>query len=179
MNNNGIQLVYEGPEYIIHQLPRVNEGEVAYAVDTDRYLIYHNSSWEHFNIEQKNNIELSVYDMNKQIISQLKPLKENEIESKICLINEYKAKNFDTNYFMLYGKELNYFTLFDGKFENYDLKLETLGEAVISCLSNLGEIKSIEPTDDNAIEIWITDALNNTSCLYLFPYDTGVIQVRR
>lgn len=179
MDNNGIQLVYEGPEYIIHQLPRAQEGEVAYAVDTDRYLIYHNNNWEHFDIEQKNNIELSIYDMNKQIISQLKPLKENEIESKICLINEYKAKNFDINYYMLYGKELNYFTLFDSEFENYDLKLETLGEAVISCLSNLGEIKSIEPTDDNAVEIWITDALNNTSCLYLFPYDTGVIQVRR
>lgn len=173
------KLVFEGAEYLIYQLPRPHEGEMAYAVDTDKLFIYNNNEWVEY-VPQKNNIELSLYDLNKQVISQLVSLTNIEILEKMSLINEYKNKNFINSYFMLYGNEISYFTLFRGEFDVNGLELETLGEAVISCLNELGIIKSIELTDYNSIEIWIeTKEDNETTCLYLFPYDNGVIPVRR
>ena len=172
------KLVFEGAEYLIYQLPRPHEGEMAYAVDTDKLFIYNNNEWVEY-VPPKNNIELSLYDLNKQIISQSKPLTDDVILEKMSLINEYKNKNSINSYFMLYGNEISYFTLFHGEFDVNGVELETLSEAVISCLNDLGNIKSIELTDYNSIEIWIETEDNETTCLYLFPYDNGVIPVRR
>jgi hypothetical protein len=31
--------------------------------------------------------------------------------------------------------------------------------------------------DDNAIEIWVMKDNNEATCLYLFPYDDGLVKV--
>jgi hypothetical protein len=51
------------------------------------------------------------------------------------------------------------------------------GNEVVDCLNNIGDIKAIDLTEANdAIEIWVQDG-ENVTCLYLFPYDSGVVQV--
>lgn len=72
---------------------------------------------------------------------------------------------------MLYGKEISYFTLYK------IIKPQCFGNEVIDCLKNIGIIKAIDFTEtQDAIEIWVEDD-NGPTCLYLFPYDNGVVQV--
>ena len=100
------KLVFEGAEYLIYQLPRPHEGEMAYAVDTDKLFIYNNNEWVEY-VPPKNNIELSLYDLNKQIISQSKPLTDDVILEKMSLINEYK--NNETSWDEDFRSLINYF----------------------------------------------------------------------
>lgn len=73
---------------------------------------------------------------------------------------------------MLYGKEMSYFTLF--KIANFKF----FGDEVIECLNNIGDVKCIDMTEPgDAIEIWIQSDMQEITCLYLFPYDTGLVVV--
>ena len=78
---------------------------------------------------------------------------------------------------MLYGREINYFTVFakHGKWE-----LETLALAVTECLANIGPVYSIELTaEKDAVEIWVKDIHQDLlTCMYLFPYDGGIVRIK-
>ena len=53
---------------------------------------------------------------------------------------------------------------------------ETFGKALITIISELGEIYSIEQLQDGAIEIWIKPfGEESPYAFYLFPYDAGVV----
>ena len=75
---------------------------------------------------------------------------------------------------MLYGKEISYFTLF--QIVNNEI---SFGKEVIDCLNNIGQIKAIDMTEnEDAVEIWVyLDEDENSTCLYLFPYDAGLVKV--
>ena len=124
---------------------------------------------------------VSLYELNRQIIKQQGPLKENDIKSKIDMLKEFS--NTFEKYSLLYGREINYFTLFV-KDENWEL--ESLDIGVIECLNNIGTIYSIEYTKEkDAIEIWMEVEINTDTeeneklitCMYLFPYDAGIVKV--
>ena len=126
---------------------------------------------------------VSLYELNRQIIKQQGPLEEKDIKSKMDMLKEFS--NTFEKYSLLYGREINYFTLFV-KDENWEL--ESLDLGVIECLNNIGTIYSIEYTKEkDAIEIWIevetetnTDTEENEkliTCMYLFPYDTGIVKI--
>ena len=124
---------------------------------------------------------VSLYELNRQIIKQQGPLEENDIKSKMDMLKEFSNK-FE-KYSLLYGKEINYFTLFV-KDENWEL--ESLDLGVIECLYNIGTIYSIEYTKEkDAIEIWVEVETNTNTeenkklitCMYLFPYDAGIVKV--
>ena len=57
-------------------------------------------------------LKLNLYDMNKQIISQLKPMTNKEITQKHKLIMDFynKCKN---NHWILLCRDFNYYTLFE------------------------------------------------------------------
>ena len=72
---------------------------------------------------------------------------------------------------MMYGKEISYFTLF--KVIDKDL----FGSTVVDCIPCIGVVKAIDLTETgDAIEIWVINN-NEPTCLYLFPYDMGLVQV--
>lgn len=115
-------------------------------------------------------LNMKLYDLNKQIISQLPNL--TEFDEIINDINNF-SKETNNIHYMLYGKEQSYFTLF----EKEDNNSETLGAAIIDCLTNVGDIKSIELTESkDAFEIWVTID-GEATCLYLFPYDSGIVKI--
>lgn len=125
------------------------------------------ANYESIKIEDSN-IKIDLYDVNKQIIAQL-PILEN-LDEKVVLINNLHNR-FGNQYYMLYGKEISYFTLFKIIRPTY------LGNEVIGCLNYIGKIKAIDFTEaQDAVEIWVEDD-NGPTCLYLFPYDNGVVQV--
>ena len=126
---------------------------------------------------------ISLYELNRSMIKQQGPLEEKDIKSKMNILKEFS--NTFGKYYLLYGREINYFTLFV-KDENWEL--ESLDLGVIECLNNIGTIYSIEYTKEkDAIEIWIeveTETSTDTeksekliTCMYLFPYDTGIVKI--
>ena len=77
----------------------------------------------------------------------------------------------EDKYYLLYGKEIGYFTLFQ---ENNNEKEDYgLGEGVIECLSSFEAIKEYDINED-AIEIWVKTE-DDVTVLYLFGYDAGVV----
>lgn len=121
--------------------------------------------------DMESNITMNAYDLNKQIIGQLKVLDEEAFEEKKNLIRKF-CNDTNNEYYMLLCRDINYYTLF-----KMDLKLadELINEVLIECAQGIGEIKAIDLTEDNnAIEFWMTYQ-NETYVAYFFPYDAGVI----
>lgn len=144
------------------------EGEIMQNTIDDKYYIWHEDNWHEFKMEGSG-VELGLYDINKQIIAQLPDLTDWDRVNKTL-------KNFDAiqsnNYYMLYGKEISYFTVFKIK-EHIRFSQE-----VIDIIQHIGSsVKAIDLTEtQDAIEIWIIYE-NEPTCLYLFPYDGGIVQV--
>lgn len=145
-----------------------DEGEIIQNPDGE-YLIWKDGNWNKINVEGSN-ISMGLYDMNKQIISQLPSLTTDDLLEKLPLVEELHNK-YNNEYYMLYGKEISYFTLFKLK------QVESFPHEAIDCLQNIGPIKAIDLTEDkDAIEAWAM-ADDEATCLYLFPYDMGVVVV--
>lgn len=162
---------FTGLEATIKMLPRPEKGEIAYASDTKKFFKYDGEAWQELGLTPNSELNLSLYDMNKQIVSQLPVLLTTD--KSIADIDTFVKETSNTHY-MMYGQEISYFTIF----QRCSGLTETVGEAVIDCLKNVGMIKSIELTEDkSAFEIWVTDDNGESTCLYLFPYDNGIVQV--
>lgn len=97
------------------------------------------------NYEEKQKVNgslnMSMYELNKCVVRQLPSMTEEQLAAAGDLIDSFQKEN---KYFMLLGKDLDYYTIFQTK-ENME---ETMGEAVIDCLSNLGDIKAIDLTPE-------------------------------
>ena len=146
------------------------DGEIVINTVDDGYYIYKDGNWMKINVENSG-LNLGLYDLNKQIIAQLPILSDEELSNKKTVINQLHEK-FNNEYYMLYGKEISYFTLF--KIANSKF----FGDEVIECLNNVGDVKCIDmPEPGDAIEIWIQSDMQEVTCLYLFPYDTGLVVV--
>ena len=145
-----------------------DEGEIVQTPEGD-YLVWKDGNWNKINVEGSN-ISMGLYDMNKQIITQLPTLTTDDLLEKLPLVEELHNK-YNNEYYMLYGKEISYFTLFKLK------QVESFPHEAIDCLQNIGPIKVIDLTEDkDAIEAWVM-ADDEATCLYLFPYDMGVVVV--
>lgn len=149
------------------------EGIKAYSPETERLYIYTNNEWKM--IEGDVGLNMNMYDMNKQIISQLPTLDEGALDIARAKIVQFIEQSHN-KYFMMLCRELNYYTVFH---IGLGQQLPFAMNEVIACADYLGDIKSIEGEEDKgAIEIWITQRENDkeTYVMYLFPYDAGVIE---
>ena len=159
----------------IFKLPRPHMGQVALAKDTNEVYVYMSDGWQVMSDTVKmegEGLKMSLYELNRSIIEQLPTM--TDFTKAIDVINAYKActKN---QYYMLYGKDLSYFTMFNVQEQG---ECDSLGCGVIECLANVGEVRAVDLTEaGDAIEIWVV-ANGTVSCLYLFPYDTGVVTVK-
>lgn len=152
-------------------------GEIAKVMDVDKYYVYTEQGWQEFDVAS-DGINVSLYDMNKQIISQLSALDEEGIKEAKQIIKDYVySEKHEDDYYMLLCHELKYFTVFASDLEcGPD---EIIENVIIDCLNSVGEIKSIEPTEDKeAIEIWITEPEGGTYVMYFFDYGRGIVPCR-
>lgn len=118
------------------------------------------------------NLQMNMYDLNKQLISQLASLDKAQMLDAKNIINDY-AKNIGNKYYMLLCRDINYYTLFDIDLDN--MGLENFGEVVLECATDIGAIKSANEAE-GAIEIWVHSAEQEPLAMYLFAYDTGVVK---
>ena len=127
--------------------------------------------WEEVSQNIETEVAMNMYDINKQIISQLPAISEEKLQEAKKTVREY-CTQIKAEYYMLLCRDINYFTVF-----KMDLKLadETVEDVLVDCANYIGTIKSIELTEDKqAIEIWVCDK-EDTYAMYMFAYDQGVI----
>lgn len=143
------------------------EGELCQTPE-GQILVWHDNSWNTVKMEG-GGVNVGLYDMNKQIISQM-PILEDFEKAMDDIWTLYET--YHNKYFMLYGKEISYFTVFKIVEPQY------LGEEVLDCCLNVGLVKAMDLTEaGDAVEIWVQPQDGELTCLYLFPYDSGIVQV--
>lgn len=116
----------------------------------------------------------TLYEMNKQIVAQEKPLTPMESVRKQELLKEYFESNFNMyDYYMLLCHEKRDYTVF-----RVIKSAENAARECIGCIFDRGELVSCEYADthESAIEIWLKSN-DEAFCYYLFPYDMAVIEV--
>ena len=119
----------------------------------------------------------TLYDFNKQLMSQAKELRRIDFKDSLNQIKDF-IKEKDNKYFMLLCKERSDYTVFV-LFKNEDFDRQIFKKELSECLTNRGQILSIEKTKDKqAYEIWIK-VDEEAFVYYLFPYDLGVIEVKK
>ena len=113
-------------------------------------------------------LNLSLLDLNKQIIGQQADLDVNIAKERI---QSFKFKNNDTRHFMLLSNEIHYFTVF-----NIDKAAkEIMEDAIIECVQNFGVIKAVE-VNENDIDIWVKNSEDEVIFFKLFDYDWGIVE---
>lgn len=143
------------------------EGEMCQTPE-GKIMVWHDNTWNEVKMEG-GGINMGLYDMNKQIISQM-PYLEDFDKAMNDVVTLYET--YHNKYFMLYGKEISYFTVFE------IIEPQYFCEEVLSCLLNVGPIKAMDLTAvGDAVEIWVQPTDEEPTCLYLFPYDNGIVQV--
>ena len=94
-----------------------------------------------------------------------------DLAEKIEMIDKFIYTETHNEFYMIYGKEISYFTVFKIK------EQIAFGREVIDVIKNVGAVKAIDPTDNvDAMEVWVIYD-DEPTCLYLFPYDSGIVQV--
>lgn len=133
------------------------------------------TSWDPIRVDANSEVKMTAYDINKQVISQLSDLINEEIENgknkiRIC------AETQNNTFYMLLCRDLNYYTVLMHDPENAAPN-DTIENVVIECAQSLGVIKSIEQIEAGVIEIWVTNK-EDTYVMYFFGYDKGVEKCR-
>lgn len=149
-----------------------SHGQTVWCSDEDKvYRFDAIEGWQEVHQEDEAVIGMNMYDINKQIISQLPCLSEEAYAEKLTMMRRFidATKN---KYYMLLCHDIKYFTLFD-----FDIKLaiEPFESIFTDCVQTLGKVKAIDEVD-GAIEIWIENEFfeNGPYAMYFFPYDGGV-----
>lgn len=109
----------------------------------------------------------TLYDFNKQAMSQIEILTEYELDSKL---REISKKICQKEYWMLLNNERKDYSVF--KIEEPNNIVKELYET----LTNRGDVVSIDELEDGNFEIWIRDIEKEENFVYyLFDYTFGII----
>ena len=147
------------------------EGQKAFSPQTKKLYCFTNGEWKV--LEGNVNLGMTIYDLNKQVISQMDMLEGAAREEAHLHITNMATRSNNT-YFMLLCRDINYYTLFKLNKDNNDLC--NIANEVFECAEDIGAIKSVESVDGDAIEIWVHPVDSDPIVMYLFPYDAGVIE---
>ena len=151
------------------------EGYTVFLEDIKETIIYRNGEWVAQEIGETTStsgeVSMSLYEMNRQLINQLPDYNEEAWDGAKEILKEYLEKH-NHSYYMLYGRELSYFTVFH---KEDSAEFVDLFSALKICLDSVGSVRSFDFDGETAIEIWVKpDVASAVTCLYLFPYDDGV-----
>ena len=147
------------------------EGQKAFSPQTKKLYCFTNGEWKV--LEGNVNLGMTIYDLNKQVISQMGILEGAAREEAHLHITDMATRSNNT-YFMLLCRDINYYTLFKLNKDNNGLC--NIANEVFECVEDIGAIKSVESVEGDAIEIWVHPVDEDPIVMYLFPYDAGVIE---
>ena len=177
--NAQIKITYRDKDGNIIENP--TDGEKAYSPETKRLYQWSAAAGEWQLIDGDINLGMTMYDLNKQIISQLPALDADGLDKAMKVLDMF-VNELEQTYFMMLCREMNYYTLFKvDRGTEVTGDLEGFSAEVLDCALDLGVLKSVERVEDTgAIEIWIEPTKDEDPSepvvMYLFPYDAGVIE---
>lgn len=116
----------------------------------------------------------NLYDLNKQIMQDMKPLTELELGGIQAKVEDWFNMIIDT-YAMLLCHERRDYTIFHLYETQNPNPPAVAAKEFLGCLTDRGEILSIDLNKDNAWEIWLKID-NIPYCYFLFRYDNAVIE---
>lgn len=151
----------------LNALQNHEENEIVFCEENSKYYTWQEADgWQEVNIKT-DGFKMSLYELNQNIINQMPKMTKEEIKEKL---DDCQKK--DCKYFMLLCKEYNYYTIF----AKQALYTNSLKDVLFEIITELGEIYSIEKTEDEAYEIWIKPIeKENPLAFYFFSYDEGVV----
>lgn len=125
---------------------------------------------------------ITIYEMNKSIVEK-EPLFDFENATKVEKTRAALHKWFDETtrfkeHYMLYGREIHYFTLIVKK--NPATVVYNPLSFIKTYLNAVGDIISIDIYDDNnepKVEIWVKTPEHGAQLFYLFPCDDIVAHI--
>ena len=145
----------------------LSEDDKIYIIDENRVYNYRNGRFVIQEIDKTANVDVSLYDINKQIISQMPDI---SIEEARKILDDYQWKHASTSYFGFMSFEKHYFTVFH-RTENTQ---ETMFAAIaLDCIQNIGHLKTLN-IENEALEVWL-DIGNEIYQYLIFPYDEGIV----
>lgn len=172
-------MIFVDDEYSLPKKAENGEVAVVGAETKKGYIYKDDTGWESLNVplQEEKLLDMSLYDINKAIIEQLgepNPRKLKGIIKKVKKDLEEKEPD-KQNYYLLYGKDIGYFTLFHRvQKENETINLI---DNCVDMLHDLGakiyDIFYIK--DENVTEFWIKYE-DEMHCLYLMGWDLGLVE---
>ena len=127
----------------------------------------------------------SLYDLNKQVISQLPEMPQDKIQEQLAQIEKWFSKK-EGKYFMLLCREKPDYTLFNfnGKeipdifFVFINKMSRKAVKELETCIKNRGILMSINKASEDAWELWIKNFFNKEINMYvLFECGQMVIEI--
>lgn len=164
----------------LYNSPRkFKEGTIAISGEDQKQYCYTGNEWVMIGTTTNNLSDnsttfqtgMNLYDFNKNIMIQMDPINEEELNKLMSSINEISEYGM---YYMLLCKDYNYYTIFHKNIPPI-ISTGSVASMVIILCQELGSIVGWEKNSDNAIEIWI-NIDNESYCFYLFQYDAGIVE---
>ena len=150
------------------------------------YIEYLQQQLKHeLEIAEKPVAQISMYQMNKDLIKGLKKMNNMAVNKALENVKEwyknYIENNSNARYFVLLNHEQHYYTMFTRdekiKVKSIEQEVNNFVEAVKDIITNYygdNDIRAIDLDSNGAVEIWgMWDG--EPSVAYLFPYDQGVV----
>ena len=121
---------------------------------------------------------MSQYEVNKNLVRQLPDFTAEDFEAAKVIIKDFLPANESEDYFMLLGREINYYTVFH-RSNLFDDTKYSLVDELLACLRlGFDSVRDLHLTaDKGALEIWVINQ-DEPAILYFFNYDGGVIQCK-
>ena len=158
------------------KLPSIpQEGDLACLTDeNNKIMCYGKNGWAE--VKPEGDIQANLYELNATAIAQMPAHGPMDFAQDINLINEF-IEEFDGVYFNLLCKQLANGAFYNTIFRRVFDQDETMGQAVISCVRELGTIHAIS-NEETHIEIWVKEPEEHMTCLLFFNCDSMVIEVK-
>lgn len=114
-------------------------------------------------------IEMTAYDMNKQIMAQLPNITPEQRVEYEKLLDDYHL-HIQGVYYMLLCKDISYYTVFESDECDFDMcgfPVIKFGKTILECIDNVGSIIEMHLEND-AVEIWVKLPDGEAVAMYLF-----------
>lgn len=160
----------EFEEYCHRCNPEYSQGATIYIEDENKFYVYTDFAWvEQSQPKHSEGPSMTLYDFNKEIISNFNPYTEEQWEKEITATNNW-LRTTEGEYFMLLCRDINYYTILH---RVKDEKEDSAGTVIKDCIDSLGQLLTTD-YDLPKVEYWVRIEDDAVICLNLFRYDMGV-----
>lgn len=152
------------------------DGETVYCEEENQCFVWNDNKWHlvESEVDGAGEIKVNYRDLVIGAISGFDPLDMEACQKYQVLLNKWDEAQYH-EYYMLYARELDYFTLLRRTEPADDICC--LGKEILECLNTIGEIIYVEEFNDDDISVifWIRTDTGLITEAYLFDYTAGVV----